>query len=351
MATSVRTLTWLNLFAFAVHLVSGILGSLLAHQSNPRVSANAPLVAFNTNPAPGEAIFRPIPKRIFSVGAFTGLILFAYITAGFHLVYAVIINSPSWDGFVRRRIVDSSALNPLRWVEYSITATIISAFGQLSIGNDSFYFFLTTLTSGFVLQYFGLLIEKLTYGISKDRAIAGILWNLATIINIVPVGVLLYQLFASKTHNIEIFAYNIFPYFIWFQTFGIVCWLSFMRYRQFAWPEFSEKWYIILSLSTKFTIYWLGFSTFREISVKEGWLSPTPGVNWRTVRFTVSYLPLGLVLFAALRDYYAWAEPALSYDEEEDAYERAEEEEQLLEDTPEEAYSPYGAARMRHVTL
>ena len=342
--STVRTLTYLNLLAFTVHLVSGVLGSIIAHQGNPRVYAYAPLVSFNSG---GEPVFRQTPVKIFGVGAFTGLLLFAYITAAFHLVYIAVINLPAADALVRRYVVDSSSLNPLRWVEYSITATILSAFGQLSIGNSSFYFFLTTLGAGFTLQYYGLIIEKLSYTDARDRNVALIIWNLATITNLLPVAILLYQLFASETHNVQIFAYNIFPYFIWFQTFGVICWLDFMNWRQFADPKFTEKWYLILSLSTKFTIFWLGFATFREIGVKEGWTGATPGVDWRTVRLTVSYLPLAVVGGVALRDAYAWRQSGGKGSEDRSA---------LLAAAPTATLEgggsiAFGAARFRHVAL
>lgn len=302
--TSIATLVRLNAFAFVCHLISGVLGVILAKQSNPAVYAYAPLVEFSSNTTAG--VFTPTPKQIFKTGAFTGLILFAFITAGFHIIYIMILLSPSLDAFIRRRLVDSSSLMPLRWVEYGITATIISAWGQLSIGNDSFYFFLTMLTSGFSFQFFGLLLEKLDCFNKKDRNIAEVIWNIASLINISPVAILLYQLFASRTHNQQIFIYNIAPYALWFQSFGVIAWLTFIRYHQFKDRAFSEKWYLVLSLSTKLTIFWLGFSTFREISVKQGWVAATPGVDWYRVRMTAAYLPFGLVFFVALNDAMDW---------------------------------------------
>jgi hypothetical protein len=304
MAPSAASLTWLNAFAFAVHLTCGILGTILAQESNPHVKVVAPFVEFTSGNA--TQVFLPTPKVIFSAGTFTGLILFAYITAAAHVLYILILNFPSVDKFVRCYIIDSPSLNPLRWVEYAVTATIISVWAHLIIGNDSFYFFLLLIASGVALQGFGLVIEKLDYSNLRDRNIATILWNMATITNIAPVVVLLLQLFASKTHNINIIAYNIFPYTIWFQTFGIVSWLGFMKYHQFADKYFQEKWWLILSLSTKVTLFWLGFATYREIGVNQGWTAPTPGINWTTVRFTASYLPLSIVFAVAVNDALEW---------------------------------------------
>jgi len=299
------SLVVLNVFALVCHTVSGALGVILARQSNPKVSAYAPLVEFGSGQNVTQ-IFREMPKEIFKVGAFTGLILFAFITAGFHILYILLLLNPELDAFIRRQVINSSSLNPLRWIEYSITATIISAFGQLSIGNSSFYFFLTSLTTGFAFQFFGLILEKLDYFNKRDRNIAEIIWNIASLLNIAPVAILLYQLFASKTHNQEIFIYNVAPYALWFQSFGVVAWLTFKKFRQFKDPRFSEKWYLILSLSTKLTIFWLGFSTFRQISVAQGWVAPTKGVDWYTVRMISAYLPFGLVFSVAFRDYVAY---------------------------------------------
>jgi hypothetical protein len=302
-----KSLVALNLFALACHAISAVLGQLLADVSNPTIEAVAPLVEFSSNN--NTTVFIPTPKVIFRTGAFTGLLLFAYITAGFHVVYIVILCSPKCDALVRKYVIDSESTMPLRWIEYAITASILSAWGQLQIGNSSFYFFLQTLSSGIALQAIGLLLEKLDSESQRDSNIAGILWNTASVLNIVPVPVLLYQLFASKTHNQWTFIYNILPYSVWFQSFGIVAWLSFKKYRQFADPLFAEKWYIILSLTTKMTVFWLGFATFQEISVKQGWVPPTKGVNWFSVRMTASYLPVSLVILVALKDYYAWSAP------------------------------------------
>lgn len=102
------------------------------------------------------------------------------------------------------------------------------------------------------------------------------------------------------------FYYNVIPFSIWFQTFGIVARLAFRRWRQFRDRYFAEKWYVILSLSTKVTVFWLNYSTYRGISEDNGWAPRTPGVNWNVVRWLASYLPLAGVLLAAGADAVAW---------------------------------------------
>jgi hypothetical protein len=134
-----------------------------------------------------------------------------------------------------------------------------------------------------------------------------LLWNIGLLINFTGIVVLLYQLFASKTHGIFwIYLQNTLPFALWFNTFGLIAQLSFSRWRQFEDRYFAERWYIVLSLSTKFAVFWLGFGSFREILEQNNNAEPL-GVNWRGVRYSAIFAPAVFVVAYALYDINAWA--------------------------------------------
>lgn len=297
----------LNVFAAAAHIVSASLGLVLTQHGDPKVSAVASLVEFQT--ATQGSVFRPTPQVIFTTSTLKPYVAVEFITAGFHIIYLTALLWRPFDALLRRYVADTPSANPLRWVEYGITATIMGAFGSLNVGITSFYYFLKLVSSGVCLQLCGYIIELLDNDSARDRRLFKLVWMLGTLLNIFTVAIMLYQIFASKTHQ-TVFYYNVVPFSIWFQTFGVVAQLAFKKWRQFADPFFTERWYIMLSLSTKLAVFWLSFSTYRQIAEENGFAERTGGVNWTAVRFVASYVPLSLVFGAAVWDAVSWSRRA-----------------------------------------
>lgn len=298
-------LTWLNAAACAAHLLDGALGTLLTRDSNPKVPCIIPFVDLNTRPSFNNLQpYTPIPRTVFSVGSLTGLLLFSWITAAFHVLYIVQIHSPAFQE-LQRRLLGGEGVNPLRWVEYSITAGIMAALSNLLIGITDFYVFLKVLCANVAIQMIGFALELLDVRDPLQKRLGNILWNQATVLNLVNVGILLTQLFGSKTHTYT-FYYNIVPYSLLFQTFGIVAMLNFKRSGFLASAAYAEVWYILLSLGTKVSVFWLGFATWRGLQESRGFAPITKGVNWDAVRYTFAYGPLGLMILGAASEYMRW---------------------------------------------
>jgi len=293
------TLELLNWFAVAVHLVNGSLGLVLVHTGDPRVSVVQPLVEFVTNGDQNGRFLVPTPKVLFETSVLRPVVAVEFITAGFHLIYLVQLHSEGFRRWVARHI-GGGGLNPLRWIEYAVTATLLSAFGGLNIGLNSFPYFLAVLSSGVALQVIGFVIEMLNKDDPRDAQVFSLLWMQGTLLNITNVGVLLYQLFASKTHT-TLFYYNILPFAVLFNTFGFVARASFKKWQRFASDEYTERAYIVLSLSTKVAVFWLSFSTFRTLIEDRGFAPRTRGVSWEAVRWTSAVGPLAFIVL-----YFAW---------------------------------------------
>ena len=83
----------------------------------------------------------------------------------------------------------------------------MAACANLNIGATDFYLFLKVLASNVALQMVGFLLELLDHTDPLHRRVAAILWNQATLLNLVNVGILLYQVFASSTHT-DVFYYK-----------------------------------------------------------------------------------------------------------------------------------------------
>lgn len=301
--TKKTTLILLNAFAAAVHFISGTLGHYIAKDNEPELILQAPLFEFIANNQ--TSFIKSIPKTILKPKVFQPVIYVEFITASFHVIYLLALIYPSVNNFITKNIISSNSANALRWIEYGITASMMAAFGNANIGIFDFYFFIKTLTDGVALQMCGFLLELLSVSSEKDKRIANIIWNLGTALNLSSVGILLYQIFASKPHT-NLFYYNIVPFSLFFNTFGVVAWLSFKKYRQFADINFAEKWYIILSLCTKISVFWLGFATFKTITEQNGVSAKTAGVNWKYVRYSASYALLGMIALLGARDFMQW---------------------------------------------
>jgi len=306
-----KTLVRLHVLAIVMHVLSGGLGIVLIQDGNPVVDIIAPLFEYIMNPELGESYFRPMPKVIFSVAILTPLVVVEFITAFFHVFYSLMLIYPNVDAFVRHWLVDSPSTNPLRWIEYGITATILASFGNVAIGITDFYFFIRNVFCGILLQGLGYMIEILGPFRANSQfptiKFYRLLYYFQGLLNNLPfVGILLYQTFASKTHgSFHIFLENTFPLAIWYNTFGVICQMSFYEWRQFVDPQYTEKWYIILSLSTKITIFWAEFATFKGITEDNGAIALS-GIDWNLVRYLALSVPAGIVIVMAVFDAISW---------------------------------------------
>ncbi|NDD31581.1 MAG: hypothetical protein EB084_25300, partial [Proteobacteria bacterium] len=306
MWTSDRHLLILNALAACVHFLDGGLGVVLNRDVVQTQTLVAPLFAYVRNSSSIYLVTHP--RDMFTFHIFWPSIAVEFVTACFHLMYLGMILEPKVDTFVRTHVVGrTSSRNALRWIEYSITASMMSAFGLVLMGETDFYLFLKQLSDGVALQFVGYVIELLDCDDARDRRLFDILWwVIGSNLNLVNVGILLYQIFASELgSNAHVFYENVVPFALWFNTFGIVAQLTFRRWRQFADPNFSEKYYIVLSLSTKVAVFWLGFGSYRQILESDDSI-PRTGVDWSAVRYSAITIPACFLLGYVAHDTWEW---------------------------------------------
>jgi hypothetical protein len=320
--TSKRTILGLHVAAIVLHAVSGTLGLLVRRNGDPSQSLVEPLFEFSQG---GKGAFiTPTPKTLFSVPALLPLCIVEFVTAFFHIVYALAVVNPTVDAIIRT-VFDTPSVNSLRWFEYALTATAMSAFGGVNAGIASFPYFLKIVFSGFALQACGYAIELLDFNSPRDRRLFNIIWFvIGNGLNLSGIGILLYQIFGSKTHGaFWLFVQNTVPFALWFQvrfmyqrlqvveysqqtqTFGLIARWTFRKWRQFSDPWFAERWYILLSLSTKVATFWLAFATYRKI-VEDNGFATKSNINWNIVRFCAMSIPAGWVFLFGLSDWSSW---------------------------------------------
>ena len=325
--TSDRTLIILHVIAILLHILSGIFGIYNIQEGNPRVDVIAPLFEYLEDPGVDESFFMPKPKAIFSVPILTPMVCVEFITAGFHIIYLLAILYPGVDRFIRDWIINSPSKNPLRWIEYGITATIMSSFENLGLGMQDFYFFIRNVSCGIALQGLGYLLEWVGDEYKKSKGgrdeksrvfliklYRGLYYFQGLLNNLPFVGIVLYQTFGSETRGaFRLFLENCIPLGFWFNTFGVICQMNFYGWRQFAGKEFTEKWYILLSLSTKMAIFWTSFATFKKIIEDNGNVALS-GLDWNVIRYCALSVPAIVVGCFAWLDYWSW-EPMMVYED------------------------------------
>jgi hypothetical protein len=268
----------LHCLAVVLHVLSGALGSVVITSTSrvSDVSLVAPYFEYITGQSDSGIFLKSIPQTVGSVSILWPAVAVEFITAFFHIVYIVLLYSKSADRISRRFIANTPSLNPLRWIEYGITATLMSSFSILAIGISDVYLFLKVIVTGVALQSIGYILEivsgldigkddaKLT--MIKHRLFTILFWFVGFLLNFGNVIIMLWQTFGSTLHDAQIlYIANSIPFALWFQTFGIVARFDFKKNWQFQDRYFTEKYYIILSLSTKIAVFWLSESTFRQI--------------------------------------------------------------------------------------
>ena len=333
-------LIFLHCVAITLHIVSGSLGALLS-SSTPSldVAVVAPFFSYVTGTS--GVFVMPHPKTVFTVSILWPLVAVEFITAAFHILYIMQLALPKFEKFTRTYVADTSSINPLRWTEYAITATLMSAFGNIALGITDFYVFLKMISSGIALQSVGYIIELLSSNNERarlrvlynedqrdngsdtdlclelksiaiqlkkreERVYRLLWWFIGSLLNFMNVAILLTQTFGSDLGDaLWLYVANSLPFAFWFNTFGYIAQKTYERWRQFADPYFSEKYYILLSVSTKIAVFWLAFGTFREIVETNGAI-PKTSIRWDVVRYCAMILPATWLAVYSIVDARQW---------------------------------------------
>lgn len=237
----------LNRTAGLLHLASFIAIILLAND------ASLPVNATYLTEAPGTGNFSP-PVQLFNLNIGYMVASFLFLSAFFHFF----ITSPKI--FPRYKDGLSNHINAFRWVEYSLSSSImIIVILQLN-GVTQISTLLAVFGVNVSMILFGWLQEKYTTPGNGDM----LPFWFGCIAGIVPWVVVIFNLLHPKgptETSVPGFVYGIvISLFILFNCFAIVQWKQYKAQGKWANYLYGERIYIVLSLVAKSLLAWQVFA-------------------------------------------------------------------------------------------
>jgi hypothetical protein len=225
-----------------VHLAQGLLVLLLANDF--AIAVEAPV---QTGP-PGSALTEQV--TFFDVRYSAAIALFLFLAAADHLLMAAPRVVCWYEANVRRGI------NPARWIEYSISASVMIVLIAMLTGITNLYALLALFGVNAAMILFGYLMEQVNP--RRDHVnwwpfvfgcIAGVVpWIAITTAIVVA---------SSEGEGVPGFVYGIFvSLFALFNCFALNQWLQYRGRGRFADYVFGERVYLVLSLVAKSALAW-----------------------------------------------------------------------------------------------
>jgi len=192
------------------------------------------------------------------------VVLFYVVTAFTHLIYANFWKT----GYLKA--IDEKH-NPVRWVEYSVSATVMIYIVCLTVGVRDVTALIPIIGANIATMYSGYIAEEAIRVYDFDGALRSLIlgWVLqififATIFlkfsqTLGDVGAIVDGVTGEKKYKIPGFVYFvIIPTFLYYASFGVVAVLWYMNAKRTyervgVLPSFdgTEKWYLYLSLFSK----------------------------------------------------------------------------------------------------
>ena len=203
-----------------------------------------------------KPIFGPVPEVFFTFENIAGILLasFLLMSAFAHFLIAYPLNDSYIENLQKR-------MNPIRWWEYSFSSSIMIVFISLAFGILDFWVITLIFVLNFLMNMFGLLMERYNQYTEKTSWLPYWLGWIAGIMPwIVILGTFLnFELGVDQA--IPSFVYlAIILYFIFFNSFAINMFLQYKKVGPWKDYLFGERGYQILSLVAKSALAWLVFS-------------------------------------------------------------------------------------------
>ena len=260
----------LNKYAFILHLLSAIGLVILYSVRYDNANFDTNLYSFQIKKVDGDRDEKvsysfgnegdpQIDVSLFSIK--TLIILIFGITALFHLFY--------WKSN-KYNIEVEQGFNRFRWLEYSITATIMIFVLAIISGTKEFYSTFQLCAITIALMTLGFFLEQTNK--LQVKIISLLLgWFLLT----VTFGVLMSRLQlnldqvnknAPEQKIPDWIKFVLLPMLLWWASFGVVGFVQTLNYQKQNYTFLTyEKWYILLSfLSKLFMGYYISFGVTRD---------------------------------------------------------------------------------------
>ena len=247
MSPTVPGLRKLNVFAGVLHLVSFVAILVLS------TDVTLPIRATYLSEAPGTGNFSN-PVTLIDLNISWMVAAFMALSAFFHFLVASPVGYPRYSAGLAKNI------NVYRWVEYSLSSSIMIVLIMQLNGVSEYVALLAVFGVNVSMILFGWLQEK--YTTPGDGQLLPFWFG--CIAGIVPWIAVVINLFSPKgPPNTEVpsFVYGIvISLFIFFNCFALVQWLQYRAKGRFADYLVGERTYIVLSFVAKSALAWQVFT-------------------------------------------------------------------------------------------
>ncbi len=239
-ASTLASLRKLNIGAGTLHLVSAIVMLIIA------ADFTLPITTFNLNGPPGTPVSEGTLSTFYDIQLAPLTYGFLFLSAFFHFLISTV-------GFSKYGSELRHGRNRFRWVEYSISSTLmIITIGLITTITD-LAALIAVAFANISMILFGWIMEMV------NRKGQKVWWSpfwFGCIAGIGPWLAILAYLFTGEGEA-PTFVYGIiFSIFFFFNTFAINQWLQYAEVGKWRDYLFGERTYIILSFVAKSVLAW-----------------------------------------------------------------------------------------------
>lgn len=240
-------LRYFNYIAALLHAVQALAIVLLSKEFN------LPITGSYLNYDTTTQSLQPANTELFTVSLPALIVGFLVLSSVFHLIIATVYNKRYNEDLER-------GINKLRWVEYSLSASVMMVAISLLVGIYDLISLVMIFALTAIMNLLGLVMEVHNQTTKKTSWLSYWIGCLAGIIPWVAVG-FYFWLSADQGSAAPTFVYWIFvSIFIFFNTFAFNMVLQYKKVG--AWKNYlvGERAYIILSLVAKSLLAWQVFA-------------------------------------------------------------------------------------------
>lgn len=237
----------LNLIAGFLHLFQGILVLFLS--KNFAIPISGQFLYFEN----ASQSLKPASTNLFNMQLPLLIALFFFLSAFFHFYIATVYN---------KRYVNNLKLgiNKMRWVEYSISASVMIVAIGLLVGIYDFMSLLMIFSLTAIMNLMGLVMEVHNQTTKKTNWLS---YFIGCFAGIIPWAVIAFYLWlgAHKGSPAPNFVYWIFvSIFVFFSCFAVNMVLQYKKIGPWKNYIYGERVYILLSLVAKSLLAWQVFA-------------------------------------------------------------------------------------------
>ena len=237
----------LNFVMAGLHFVQGIILLIVAKAFELPISGG--YLAFNETTKSLE----PASEHLFDISLPVLLAIFFFICAAAHLIIATVYNK-KYNSDLKL------GMNKARWVEYSMSASVMMVAISLLVGIYDFMSLVMIFALSAVMNLMGMVMEIHNQTTEKTNWVSYLVGCLAGIIPWFAIA--FYMLLGADNGNAApAFVYWIFvSIFIFFNCFAVNMYLQYKKIGPWKNYVYGEFIYILLSLTAKSLLAWQVFA-------------------------------------------------------------------------------------------